>query len=427
MSTADRPLNASERRRIGISADPSEDELAQDWSLSPADLREISHCRGADHKRRYALQLCMLRAYGRFLDDPRQAPLRIVNHLSRQLGLLPVLFLSVAGREPTEREQAQRIRRYLGLAAFDHSATGRLRDWLRQGAAEGRSAAELLSHAADKLRSWRIMLPSPGTLERIVNSVVAQANTELFEMVATSLPARLRESIDLLLEVPHGDARSSLFRLKDYPRAPNAGVIKGDINRLHLIEGLLAGGTGLDGLDPHVVRQLGELGRRYDAGDLRRFAPAKRYTLVACYLTEARKLLLDHIIEMNDLFLTGMARRARNAVERQRKRLRRQARDGLRRMLGAVDALIDADGDQTILRSAPQSTLRGWRRPPGIVVPTTGWNSVASSTPCWRATARFVSICRASSDCRSRRPLAASRCWRRSKSCVPSMPVRARH
>ena len=262
MSTADRPLNASRRRRIGISADPSEDELAQDWSLSPADLREISHCRGADHKRRYALQLCMLRAYGRFLDDHRQAPLRIVNHLSRQLGLPPVLFLGAAGREPTEREQAQRIRRYLGLAAFDHSATGRLRDWLRQGAAEGRSAAELLSHAADKLRSWRIMLPSPGTLERIVNSVVAQANTELFEMVATSLPARLRESIDLLLEVPQGDARSSLFRLKDYPRTPNAGVIKGDINRLHLIEGLLAGGTGLDGLDPHVVRQLGELGRR---------------------------------------------------------------------------------------------------------------------------------------------------------------------
>jgi hypothetical protein len=51
MSTANPP----------ISADPSEDELAQDRSLSPTDLREIRHCRGADHKRRYALQLCMLR------------------------------------------------------------------------------------------------------------------------------------------------------------------------------------------------------------------------------------------------------------------------------------------------------------------------------------------------------------------------------
>jgi Tn3 transposase DDE domain len=36
------------------------------------------------------------------------------------------------------------------------------------------------------------------------------------------------------------------------------------------------------------------------------------------------------------------------AVEKQRKRLRRQARDGVHRVLGAVDALMDADGDQTV-------------------------------------------------------------------------------
>jgi len=325
-----------------MSANPSEDELAQHWSLSPEDLVEISHCRGADHKRRYALQLCMLRTHGRFLDDYREASLRIVNHLSRQLDLPPVLFLGAAGREPTEREQAQRIRRYLNLAPFDQSTAVGLRDWLRQGAAEGRGAAELLLQAEDRLRSWRIVLPAPSTLERIVNSVVAQATAEVFEAVAERLPVELRGSIDLLLEVPRGDARSSLFRLKDYPRAPSARVIKGDIVRLHLIEDLLAGGTGLDELDPRVARQLGELGRRYDAGDLRRFAPAKRYTLVACYMVEARKILLDHIVEMNDLFLTEMARHARNTVEKQRKQLRRQASAGLRRMLGAVDALIEA-------------------------------------------------------------------------------------
>ncbi len=348
MSTADPHLGTPPRRRIGITADPSEDELAQHWSLSPADLREVSLCRGADHQRRYALQLCMLRVHGRFLDDYRQAPLRIVNHLSRQLGHPPVLFLGPPEREPTEREQAQRIRRYLGLALFDQSAAARLRDWLRQGAAEGRSAADLLILAEGKLRGWHITLPAPGTLERIVNSAVAQTTAEQFEKLAALLPEGLRQSIDLLLEVPHGDARSSLFRLKDYPRSPSAGVIKGDIVRLRLVKDLLAGGTGLDDLDPRVTRQLGELGGRYDAGDLRRFAPAKRYTLITCYLIETRKILLDHIVEMNDLFLTGMARRARTAVEKQRKRLRRQARDGMHRVLGAVDALIDADGEQTI-------------------------------------------------------------------------------
>ena len=67
------------------------------------------------------------------------------------------------------------------------------------------------------------------------------------------------------------------------------------------------------------MRQLGQLGRRYDAGDLRRFAKPKRDALVACYLVEARKTLLDQIVEMNDLFLTGdeppVAQRGRKSAQ----------------------------------------------------------------------------------------------------------------
>lgn len=121
-------------------------------------------------------------------------------------------------------------------------------------------------------------------------------------------------------------------------------MIKSDIVRLRLIEQLLDAGAGLDEIDPQIIRQLGQLGRCYDAGDLRRFAKPKRDALVACYLVEARKTLLDQIIEMNDLFLTGMNRRSRTAVEMRRKSLRRRARDGLHRVLGTVDALVAADG-----------------------------------------------------------------------------------
>ena len=127
---------------------------------------------------------------------------------------------------------------------------------------------------------------------------------------------------------------------------------------------------GLDDLDPRIVRQLGQLGRRYDAGDLRRFAKPKRDALVACYLVEARKTLLDQIVEMNDLFLTGMNRRSRNSVEKQRKSLRRRARDGLHRVLGAVDALVAADGAQTVtaFRDALGAPAldRGRHRVPGL-------------------------------------------------------------
>ncbi len=336
------------RRRLAVPADPSEDELARHWSLTPGDLAEISQCRGPDHRRRCALQLCMLRAHGHFLDDYRHAPIKIVNHLSRQLGLAPVLFLDRPGRAQTERAQSLRIRRHLGIRGFDRQVAADLREWLRQGAIEGRTAAELMVRAEGRLRDWRVMLPAVSTLDRLVTAEVTQATSHLYETVASRLPPPLRAAIDLLVEVPQGDARSSLFRLKDYPKSANAAVIKGDIVRLRLIEQLLDTGAGLDDLDPRIVRQLGQLGRRYDAGDLRRFAKPKRDALVACYLVEARKTLLDQIVEMNDLFLTGMNRRSRTAVEMRRKSLRRRARDGLHRVLGVVEALVAADGTQTV-------------------------------------------------------------------------------
>jgi len=329
-------------------ADPSEDELARHWSLTPADLVEIGRCRGPDHRRRFALQLCTMRAHGHFLDDYRHAPVKIVNHLSRQLGLAPVLFLDRPGRAQTERTQASRIRRHLGLRSFDRQVAADLREWLRQGAIEGRTAVELMVRAKDRLRDWRVTLPATSTLQRLVVAEVAQATAKLYETVSSRLPPPLRAAIDLLVEVPEGEARSSLFRLKDYPASASAAVIKGDIVRLRLIEELLGSGAGLDGLDPRIVRQLGQLGRRYDAGDLRRFAKPKRDALVACYLVEARKTLLDQIVEMNDLFLTGMNRRSRTAVEIRRKNLRRRARDGLHRVLGAIDVLVAADGAQTV-------------------------------------------------------------------------------
>jgi TnpA family transposase len=160
--------------------------------------------------------------------------------------------------------------------------------------------------------------------------------------------AILREAIDLLVEVPEGDARSSLFRLKEYQKSPNESVIKADIVRLHVIEDLLGKGAGLEELDPQIIRQLGQLGRQYDAGDLRRFPKPKRDALVACYLIDARKTLIDQIVEMNDQFLIGMNRLSRNAVEKQRKPLQRRGRDGLQLMLSAIDELVAADGRQTL-------------------------------------------------------------------------------
>jgi Domain of unknown function (DUF4158) len=65
------------------------------------------------------LQLCVLRQYGRFLDRYGDVPVRILNHLNRQLGLRPTVSLPEAERDATESSHQQRIREYLGYRTFD--------------------------------------------------------------------------------------------------------------------------------------------------------------------------------------------------------------------------------------------------------------------------------------------------------------------
>jgi hypothetical protein len=87
---------------IILPEDPSQEELAQYWTLSTQDKQEVFKCRGETQRRRFAVQLCTLRAYGRFLPKAVAAPTVITNHLARQLDLPLVLFGEVPGRLATE-------------------------------------------------------------------------------------------------------------------------------------------------------------------------------------------------------------------------------------------------------------------------------------------------------------------------------------
>ncbi len=270
----------------------AEDALTRDWALTPADAAEVLRGRGATHRLRSAVQLCALRATGRFAADYGRVPPEAVSHLAQQLGLDPVLSLSTPGRPATETAQLGRIRQHLGWQEFDGAAEQALRDRLQERAAEGMLPGPLLALAEDLLRAGRIVLPAPSTLERLVASVAA-----------------------------------------------------------HAVQGLLGTGVDLAAATPQLVQHLAQLGRRYDAQALKRFAAPKRHALVAAFLVETRKGLLDQAVAMHDQYMTGLERRSRLAFEDKQRALRRRAKNGLDTLLAAVDVLLDAD------RAAPVSSL----------------------------------------------------------------------
>jgi hypothetical protein len=345
IETLDPVLTSKQRRSpIVLPLDPGDEELGRDWTLSEADKREVLRCRGEDYRRSLALQLCVLRKYGRILADYDRVPLRIVNHLGYQLGLAPVLLVvRPPEREATDLDHQRRIREHLGLKIFDAAVGERLERWVNLRAREGISALELFRRAEDVLRSWKVVLPAPSTLERIVASVASRARQGIYEQIVARLSPEFRSSIDELLVAPAGDQRSTLFRLKEYPPEASAAAINTFLERYHLLRSLGVGEIDLSGIHSSQTRTLSQLAKRYNAQALKRFAETKRHAMVACFLVEIQMTTLDNIVAMHDQFVGKMTRSAKKSYEERYREVRKNAKEGFDTVLSAVEILLESE------------------------------------------------------------------------------------
>jgi TnpA family transposase len=353
MITLPDSINGSVPRRplaLMLPEDPSPEELAQYWTLSPQDKHEVCKCRGEAQRRRFAVQLCMLRTYGRFLPKAVPAPTAITNHLARQLDLPLVLFGDVPGRLATETDHFHHIRTYLGWQPFDDTSRGRLITWLNQRATDDLLPSILVSRAEDILRAWKIVVPASSTLDELVASVTARVQGDVYTRITSRLTPTFIQAIDELLQVPLGGHRSMLFQLKEYPAEASYTVILRYIEHYHFLRDFGVDSIDLDGISPPMMRYLADQGKRYDVHTLRRFPEAKRYSLTACFLVEIHKTILDHIVSLHDQLLTKKIREARNAFETRYRQVRRQSRRGFAKLITTGQTLLDPE-------RAPETTL----------------------------------------------------------------------
>lgn len=119
------------------------------------DLEEVRKSRGPEHRQRFAVQLCALRTLGRFVGDLSEVRVRVANHIGRQLGMPPSLFIDEPARAATASEQAQRIREYLGYRPFDAAAQRQLKLWLAEAVARGGNPEELPAPCAARCAGSR--------------------------------------------------------------------------------------------------------------------------------------------------------------------------------------------------------------------------------------------------------------------------------
>jgi hypothetical protein len=163
------------RAAFKLPVEPSREDLAFDWTLSDADKGRAFDHRGDDNQLRYAVQLCVLRKYGRFLDQYTDVPGNVLGYLCTQLEMAPVSELSNDPRPATESQYRRDICQYLAYGPFDASAKDHLERWFLEMVSETLYLENPIENVEDMLRRRRVVIPAPGHLERIVNCACARA------------------------------------------------------------------------------------------------------------------------------------------------------------------------------------------------------------------------------------------------------------
>ena len=330
-----------------------EDQLAIQWALSETDIETIfSNCNGEQQCLCFALQLCVLRNTGQFLKEYNAISQNIITYLASQLELDQETASPGTINEKTEYRYQEKIRDYLNCSLFDEQEQQKLQEWIAKTLGKKiLPHKELFQKAKRFLKTEKIIIPPKVQLSRLLSSEKQKIVASIYNKITSQLTEKQKTFITQIIQVDEDRTYSKLHYYKRSPPDPKASDILDFIHRFEQLETADITKLNIEHVSPKIVEQLAKLTKCYEVRALRRIQPeSKRYALLACFLTEASKTLLDHIIEMNEAMLQKKEQKSRCAFNNDFKRLRRKAKENLKIVLRSSRKLLDhSNPDETSL------------------------------------------------------------------------------
>src|SRR3984893_13165120 len=292
--------------------DPPTDqrELIRHYTLSAADLAAIRRCRGDHNRLGHALMLCYLRYPGRPLKAGERPPRPLVLFIAEQIDALPESIEDYLAAERNRQRHAAELQDRLGFHPFGTRPAADLAGWLLPHAIENDQLAHLAGLVVEECRRRRIVVPSPGALERLCVQARYQARGEIQRRLTDGLSADQRRRLDALTQRRAETNQSWLAWLRQMPEAAKPVAMLGLIERLDHVRA-----AGLDPAHGHRVHQsrLAQLAREAGRTTVQHVAGYERQrrhaTLVAVALDLAASLT-DQAVDLFDRLIGTMFRKA---------------------------------------------------------------------------------------------------------------------
>ena len=282
------------------------------WSLR---FDEIAWARGFNRAGRVwvAFQLRFFRQHGRFPSRGGDLDEESLRYLAEQLCLPAPDTGDFHFDHVNARRQRAAILRHLGFRRASDRDRDDLRVWLADRC--GGSAGAIDDQIASAYRHCLeigVFVPSDRIMERLVRG----ARHDFVEGLLTAIVNRLSEDVQAKLDGCLADpkAPTGFLSLKNDVGAASLRSILAACDRLAFVEGLDLPDDLLTGIDPSWIRRLI---RRVDgetAAEMRRHGTVRRLGLLALYLMDRRRKLIDGLVDLLLEIIHRMQTRSRRRV-----------------------------------------------------------------------------------------------------------------
>ncbi len=307
----------------------SHEEFLLIAKLKPEDIVEIHKRRRDNNRLGFAYQLAFVRLHNRY---PTQQPLEILDELltyvAIQLDISETSIAEYQRRRQTIAEHRVAILNYLGLRAFGEDEIQALVSFLFEEACRLEQTGPLLIQAKQFLKESGILFPADDTLRRLIVTQRQAARDHIFTRIAGSLSSAQQEALDGLIIA--GKKRTTPFQvLKKPPGQPSPKSMLRLADKLKMIQatGILT--IDLSWLNNNYQRSLTRYARRCSADRLKDLKEDRRFAVLVCFLWQAYRDTIDHMIDMHDKLMLRVFNRAQEDIDAETHKQRRMIRSSL--------------------------------------------------------------------------------------------------
>lgn len=302
-------------------ADPSPEQLARFFYLSPQEVQFLANYRRSYTQLGCAVQLCTLRFLGTFLPVPTQVPAVVVQTLAQQLHLPVEDWDGRYTRPNTLHDHQVHLVAYLGFAAFEGRPAFRLIRWLyAQVLTSTVRPSVLFDMATAHLVAQRVVLPGVTVLARLIARVRERTGRHIYRQLRARLTAAQEAALAALLVVEPGQRLTRLEVLRTAPTRVSAPSLVAAVQRLDQICTLGVSDLSLHDLPEARMARLARHAQVAWGQTLARMGDERRLATLLVFAQALERTATDDILDLFDGLMTSLA--LRGETKRRRERLR---------------------------------------------------------------------------------------------------------